>query len=140
MIDLIDRNELIKDVCNRPVGNIVEEIMFIKACISEAPTITVPKWISVEDRLPTIEDCEGDHSFAFVNVTVCDSGISWPMYGACEDLYERIFVTSASFDTKQKIWDVCGCQLNALIPQEDAPKGMFVTHWMPMPNPPKEET
>lgn len=98
------------------------------------------EWISVKDRLPSVEDCEGKHTFAFVIVSVLDMGCTWSEFGGFPEPYDRAFVTSASFDTEQKIWDVCGCQLNALIPIEDAPThGLYVTHWIPLPDPPKQE-
>lgn len=38
-MDLIDRAKLVKAICNRECGNIISEIMQIKACIANAPTV-----------------------------------------------------------------------------------------------------
>ena len=74
----------------------------------------------------------------------------WERYiVVCVLTYEDIFgpereekiVTTALYDHKQKIWhldnDMC---INALWPDGNEPLcGDYVTHWMPMPEEPKED-
>lgn len=70
--------------------------------------------------------------------------INWPTstYDFCDSPYSEDFMATALYDADQKIWHIDGCdeQLNALIDIDDAPLNSdFVTHWMEMPAPPKED-
>lgn len=101
------------------------------------PTLTPPnEWVSVEERLP-----ENSERWETYIVTVNRS--HWPTssYDPCDAPYDEELVVSAQYDSKQKIWHLpWDEQLNALIQADDAPiNGDFVTHWMPMPAPPKKE-
>lgn len=89
------------------------------------------EWISVKDGLP-----KQTENFTQYNVTVIRS--HWPTstYDTCDSPYDEEFVTTARYDSEQKIWHLdCDECLNALIDIEDAPlNGDFVTHWMPLPD------
>ena len=56
---------------------------------------------------------------------------------------EKETVTSAFFHFEQKTWEVTPYRyINALLPVFDLYDTMttdYITHWMPMPEPPKEE-
>ena len=69
-----------------------------------------PKWISVEERLP---DDRGN----FITKIHCDNG-DW--------------IEVNTFDYMEKEWwhDAVNCTVKATD---------FVTHWMPLPEPPKED-
>lgn len=94
------------------------------------------EWISVKDRLP--ERCDGFDRYI---VTVLRS--HWPTstYDSCDSPYDEEFVITALYDSNQKIWHLdCDECINALIDIEDAPlNGDIVTHWMSLPQPPKED-
>lgn len=90
-------------------------------------------WVSVEERLPENSECWETYI-----VTVNRS--HWPTssYDSCDAPYDETFVSTAKYDSKQKIWHLdWDEQLNALIDIENAPlNGDYVTHWMPLPEPP----
>lgn len=91
------------------------------------------EWISVKDRLP-----ERKNYWERYIVVVLSSFSSWH-----EESYDKEIVTTADYDSEQKIWHIdwgdSKKQLNALIDIEDIqPEADFVTHWMPLPKPPKE--
>lgn len=97
------------------------------------PERDADRWISVEEGLPKQKD-----DFERYNVTVMRSHFPTSTYDICDSPYDEEFVTTASYDSSQKIWHLdCDECLNALIGIEDAPlNGDFVTHWKPLPAPP----
>lgn len=94
-----------------------------------------PTWIPVTERLP---ENEKPYEEYLVNIMADHFPIStWDDDPYCEE-----YVTVAQFDDKQKIWYLHGgnTALNALITPEDSRvNSESVTHWMPMPAPPKED-
>lgn len=86
-------------------------------CVDETPTITPSDWVSVEDRLPS-----GNGRYI---VCACDAN---------EPLNEQIWgdtvVICAEYYDKCWTWyeGICEYDLDGL-----------VTHWMPLPEPPKED-
>lgn len=91
------------------------------------------EWISVKDRLPPVNN-------RYIIVVIRSH---WPTsdYDICDSPYDEEFVTTAFYDSHQKIWHLdCDEYLNALITDEEAPvNGDFVSHWMPLPEPQKED-
>lgn len=99
----------------------------------------VPRWIPVEERLPK----KGDDGLKDCDWVRCIVSVIWTF--ADGDAGTHVFSAPALFDVDQKIWHVGqqddpGFSVNALIPLEDSDGGYFVTHWMPYPKLPKEET
>lgn len=80
------------------------------------------RWISVEERLPE------------------EPGLYIVFLLAPIDEYrkELSHVTEMYFDKAEMLWVDDTEQYNALLPQSD--ERYCVTHWMPLPEPPKEET
>lgn len=92
----------------------------------------VPRWIPATERLP--EAKEGNWSgIARVLVTV-------QPYCFLADEPATPYVTSAAYDIEQRIFDVGGLgTVNAVLFESDKPR-LTITHWMPLPEAPKEET
>lgn len=89
------------------------------------------KWISVKETMPPQTEFWENYI-----VTVVRS--HWPTstYDVCDAPYDEVFVTTAQYDSKQKIWHlvVWDEHINALLDDESAPaNGDVVTHWMPLP-------
>lgn len=107
--------------------------------VEYAPTFPQPsneqtaEWVSVEERLPKNSEC-------WETYIVIVNRSHWPTssYDPCDAPYDETLVSTAKYDSKQKIWHLdWDEQLNALIDIENAPlNGDYVTHWMPLPAPP----
>ncbi|MEG2621440.1 MAG: DUF551 domain-containing protein [Clostridia bacterium] len=98
------------------------------------------EWVSVKDKLPG-RNGKGDN-FAEYIVNVVDSHYPTSTYDSCDAPYSREYATSALYDYEQKIWHLQRGEmsLNALVQIEDSPlNGLFISHWMPIPEPPKED-
>ena len=64
----------------------------------------IPKWISVEDRLPAFDDV----------------------------------VIGFGFDDFMKVWDFCNVTSKGFKMQSKVNNKVKITHWQPLPNPPKQ--
>ena len=104
--------------------------------LEDFPAADVAQWISVKDRLPKPTE-QWSHCIVLVNVA------HWPTstYDICDSPYDEEFVVTAMYNSKQKIWHINGWdeQINALLPiiDDEPVNGSCVTHWMPLPKPPK---
>lgn len=110
----------------------------VRRLLSIPAAVSVPQWISVKDRLPKPTE-QWPHCIVLVNVA------HWPTstYDICDSPYDEEFVVTAIYNSKQKIWHINGWdeQINALLPiiDDEPVNGSCVTHWMPLPEPPKGE-
>lgn len=99
----------------------------------------VPRGIPVTERLPKKgEDGRRDSDWVH-----CIVSVIWTYGSNFADAETHVFSAPALFDVDQKIWHVGSTDesrfsVNALIPLEDSDGGYFVTHWMPLPEAPKE--
>lgn len=103
---------------------------------NSATVAAEPEWVSVKDGgLP-----KRSERWERYIVAVLRSHYPTSSYDPCDSPYDEEFVATALYDSEQKIWHLdYDRQLNALIDIEDATlNGDFVTHWMPLPEPPKE--
>lgn len=94
-------------------------------------------WISTKDRLP---ERDGESIYVECIVTIWHYGTD--IFGGP---YERCCTTIAQFDTTQKIWSIgiddISMHLNALIGLDDlSSDSSYISHWMPLPEPLKEES
>ena len=89
--------------------------------------VTVQEWVSVEDRLPEM----GEH-YQSEDVLVCiDYRPDDP--DTTKDSY--VSIDHVDFNCFGQGWFSCERD----DPRDGEPSPYFVTHWMPMPNPPKGE-
>lgn len=83
-------------------------------------------WISVQDKLPEKSDAWKEYLIAIFTPYT-----------------DRCLVTTAMYDSYQKIWhlSLLGEEntINAIISPCDVENGeIIITHWMPLPKPPSE--
>ena len=91
-------------------------------------------WIKCEDRLPQRKD---SNQWVACNVCILRTHYPTSTYDICDAPYDETIVTSAKYDTVQKIWHLdWDEQLNALINIEDSSlNGDYVIAWQPLPEP-----
>lgn len=85
--------------------------------IDQMPTITIPQWISVEERLP---ERNGEYI-----VTACDEGEPYD-----EIIWNDTVVVWAEYYKGCWTWEENNTEYSL---------DGIVTHWMPLPKPPKED-
>lgn len=91
----------------------------------------VPQWVNVKDGLPKAND---EYGWVHCIATVSESHSS-----PFDDPFEREFVSTALFDSEQKIWHIghyesAELAVNALIDIDNSFGISYcVTHWMPLP-------
>lgn len=116
MARLIDADALYAVISEWP-----ESVMYkdwVQCAISTAPTVSAyGQWVSVKDRLP-----EGNGEYI---VTVCDEGEPYD-----EKIWGDTVIVCAEYHDGAWTWEENGTEfyLNGI-----------VTHWMPMPEPSKED-
>lgn len=90
------------------------------------------RWIPCSERLPENRDVWEQYT-----VLLCVYRPAW--YGDDEYTVEK-FVLPAEYNYEQKVWRVSGSGeiINALI-EEKSPWRSYISHWMPLPEPPEEE-
>lgn len=98
-------------------GIIAEAFEDLANELEDFPAVSVPQWISVKDRLPDVA--------GMYIVTACDE---WCSHG--EGIWYDTVVVVAEYSGSCWNWNDNGidCDIDDL-----------VTHWMPLPEPPKGE-
>ena len=90
----------------------------------------VPKWISVNERLPE----ESGGYLAYIQEPHMIQKADW------EEQYDFSFVMQLWFDKQKMLWSDNGeDSYNAYLPVVDTDNAFHVTHWMKLPEPPKGE-
>ena len=119
MAEYIEREAAIKAIYDSDPNGIRRTLGFNVGQIEEAlravPAVSVPQWISVKDRLPDVA--------CMYIVTACDE---WCSHG--EGIWYDTVVVVAEYS--------CGCW-NWNDNWTDYDIDDLVTHWMPLPEPPK---
>lgn len=90
------------------------------------------QWIPVTERLPE----EAGRYIVFLKASE-DECERWEEYGWEGD---PSLVLEALYNSQQKIWQTESFSYNAILSAVDMENDDAVTHWMPLPEPPKEET
>lgn len=121
MAEYIEREAAIKAIYDSDPNGIRRTLGFNVGQIEEAlravPAVSVPQWISVKDRLPDVAD-------KYI-VTACDE---WCSHG--EGIWYDTVVVVAEYSGGCWNWNDNGTDYDI----DD-----LVTHWMPLPEPPKGE-
>lgn len=112
--------------------------------LKNAPSVSAPQWISVKDRLPEVETevlvaCDRN-GYRFVCPTIYEDGTvltqdsiwNWyelENYGTYSEENDDYFVPEGWWENRQ------------FTPDDiyNSPVDCAVTHWMPLPEPPKGE-
>lgn len=105
-----------------------------EACRMGMEALERTRWIPCSERLPENHDIWEQY-----NVLLCVYRPAW--YGDGDDEYaEEKYVLPAEYNQEQKVWRVSGSGeiINALI-EGKSPWRSYISHWMPLPEPPKEE-
>lgn len=90
----------------------------------------LPKWVSVEDKLP-------EESGEYTVYIQMGTGVEVPDFFGSNDLS---YVTSVYFKKGQKLWfDEYEESYNADLSLVDTANEYHITHWMPLPQKPKGE-
>lgn len=96
------------------------------------------EWISVKDRLPeSPEAIFGNNNFLVAIKS------RYPLLDNEDNI--SIWVACARYDYSQKIWWIDEEEINALMPEDKLLNLILgggesrITHWMPLPELPKEE-
>lgn len=153
---LIDANVLLDDLCeDREEGTFCfsdsqaeaadKIVQYVVKRINAAPTVTPePGWISVKDRMPE----NGKNVLAACNVKLANGK---SRYYVCEAFYAHKYSITCS------VYSDLDADYSEETDEYYFPEGWwecihnwdeyssvaiddFVTHWMPLPEPPKEET
>lgn len=121
MAEYIEREAAIKAISDSDPNGIRRTFGFNVGQIEEAlrsvPAVSVPQWISVKDRLPDVA--------GMYIVTACDE---WCSHG--EGIWYDTVVVVAEYSGGCWNWNDNGTDYDI----DD-----LVTHWMPLPKPPKGE-
>lgn len=116
---LIDADALLafwrKNPLIPPYDHMDQVIADVKAC----PTVN--QWTSVKDRLPEL-----DQEVLVYAVGKIDGFIGHHVYALCNRFVQRIFSSAPGHEMWSLPWDYFHTDYE-------------ITHWMPLPEPPKEE-
>ena len=85
------------------------------------------EWISVKDRLPEME-----HGFAMRQESEC-------VLIVCNDNVHVAHLCEKWCDRTQVVFEACDCDCRGHDMEQDEWELDDVTHWMPLPEAPKEE-
>ena len=112
---LIDADALKKDLTR-----FYDNEVTAKELIDEQPTAI--GWISVKDRMPEI----GEEVLVYAKGKI-DGFIGEHVIAICKRFVEHIFSSSPGYETWSTPWQYFHIDYE-------------ITHWMPLPEPPKEDT
>ena len=91
---------------------------------------SMPQWTSVKDQLPE----ELGRYLVYLSAPESEKA-KWKEFGFDTD---GSYVTDAFYNDRQKLWEMERDAYNTNLDVVDTSDDYAVTHWMPMPDPPKE--
>ena len=131
MAEYIERKRAIVDACNS-LELYPSEYATLEDALNKIPAADVApvqKWISVKDRLPEPEQ----------EVILCTREIeTYGRHNEKKKIYRNIYM--GYFDGYEWLTFYChGCEYIFRMNEKFQNETIEVTHWMPSPEPPKEE-
>ena len=126
--------EYMKEWANKLKAAICQDLFsaddwYKEACDYKA---ALSSWIPVTERLPE----EAGRYLVFLKASA-DERNRWKEYGWEGD---PSYVIEALYNSRQKLWETETFAYNAVLSEVDMENDDAVTHWMPLPERPKEET
>lgn len=102
-----------------------------EACRMGMEALERMRWIPCSERLPESDEVWKKYIVVY----------RYRYRDTWDDMGENAVVTVADYSHEQKVWSMDGGEvINALIDSEDVqPWASYITHWMPLPEPPEEE-
>ena len=148
MAEYIDREAAIKAIYESDPNGIRRALGFNVEQIEEAlravPAVSVPQWISVKDRLPKAETevliaCDRN-GYRFVCPAIYEDGTVLTQ-GSIWNWYELDNYGTYSEENDDYFVPECWWENRQFTPDDvyNSPVDCTVTHWMPLPQPPKGE-
>ena len=134
--------ELVKrlrhNAINADSGNEIGEAFYadIMQAADAIEELSKPRWIPVSERLP---DVPGTY---LVFVKEPKKYTESRIRGEVEEWenFDFSYVKPAFYNNDQSVWDDDDILMNANLDVVNTYEAFHVTHWMPLPEPPKEET
>lgn len=148
MAEYIDRQAAIKAIYESDPNGIRRTLGFNVGQIEEAlravPAVSVPQWISVKDRLPEVETevliaCNRN-GYRFVCPAIYEDGTVLTQ-DSIWNWYELDNYGTYSEENDDYFVPECWWESRKFTPDDvyNNPVDCAVTHWMPLPEPPKGE-
>ena len=94
----------------------------------------IPKWVSVEERLPA----EPGEYVVYIRESLDNTRKRENKELEPWEDYDLSYVYFAFFDIDQMVWNIGNTYYNAVLSVVNREKDSHITHWMPLPTPPKE--
>ena len=162
MDELIRRKDLLKKIAHHTVHDSLKRITFEAAytyeqvkwdmfrLVQKAPVVdTLPRWISVEERLPEVErrvllltEHTGVYSGEIYHIVTCGFYEDGKMTTENSKLHWDAFDHGFEYSEDLDAYLVPEGWVEECLEERDACTGMVlgykVTHWMPLPPAPKE--
>lgn len=112
------------EVQDEDIANFCRDLGLVREALERT------RWIPCSERLPESDEVWQKYIVVY----------RYSYRDIWDDMGENVVVTVADYSHEQKVWSMDGgAVINALIDREDVqPWASYITHWMPLPEPPEE--